>query len=175
VGGRGGIGPSDHMSFAMKKIPVIFLWSGMHRDYHRPTDKVDKINFMGIAEVVDFCADLVAALCDMPREQYVDKYDHSGMSGMSGIKVRLGIMPDYNADPKILGVRIAGTSPDAPAEKAGLKEGDIITAIDTDKIESLGDYMTVLGKHKPGDVIKIQIERDKQAVELSATLADPKG
>jgi hypothetical protein len=175
VGGRGGIGPSDHMSFAMKKIPVIFLWSGMHRDYHRPTDTVDKINFIGIAEVVDLCADLVGELCDMPREQYVNKYDHSGMSGLGGVKVRLGIMPDYNVDSKIVGVRIAGTSPDAPAEKAGLKEGDIIKGIDADKIESLGDYMTVLSKHKPGDVIKIHVERDKQPLELSATLADPKG
>ena len=72
-------------------------------------------------------------------------------------------------------MRIAGTSPDAPAAKAGLREGDVIVGIDSDKIASLGDYMTVLGKHRPGDVIKIVIERDKQRVELSATLADPKG
>ena len=175
VGGRGGIGPSDHMSFAMKKIPVIFLWSGMHSDYHRPTDKVDKINFLGIAEVVDLGIDLVKELCSTPREQYVDTYDHSRMSGMGGMKVRLGIMPDYNSDPAVVGVRIAGTSPDAPAAKAGLREGDIIIAIDSDKIQSLGDYMTVLCKHKPGDIIKITIDRDKQHIELQATLSDPNG
>jgi Zn-dependent M28 family amino/carboxypeptidase len=174
VGGRGGIGPSDHMSFAMKKIPVIFLWSGMHRDYHRPTDTADKINFLGVAEVVDFVEDLIGELSDMPREQYVDKYDHSGNT-MGGIKVRLGIMPDYTQDADVVGVRIAGTSPDAPAAKAGLREGDVITAIDSDKITSLGDYMTALGKHRPGDVVKITVDRDKQRVELSATLADPKG
>jgi len=84
-------------------------------------------------------------------------------------------MPDYNADPAIRGLRIAGATPGAPADKAGLREGDIIVSIDSDKIASLGDYMTVLGKHKPGDVIKIVIERDKQRVELNATLADPKG
>src|SRR3954452_14580203 len=111
----------------------------------------------------------------MPREQYVDQYDHSGASGMGGMKVRLGIMPDYNADPAVAGVRIAGTTPDAPAAKAGLREGDIILAIDADKIASLGDYMTVLGKHHPGDVVKITVERDKQHIELSATLADPNG
>ena len=91
------------------------------------------------------------------------------------MKVRLGIMPDYNADPAIPGVRVAGTMPDAPAEKAGLKEGDIIVLIDSDKVESLGDYMTVLAKHNPGDVIKITVERDKRRLELSATLAEPKG
>jgi hypothetical protein len=175
VGGRGGIGPSDHMSFAMKKIPVIFLWSGMHADYHRPTDTVDKINFVGIAETVDLCKTLLHELASTPREQYVDTYDHSGMSGMGGMKVRLGIMPDYNNDPAISGVRVAGTSPDAPAAKAGLREGDVIVAIDSDKIASLGDYMTVMSKHKPGDVIKIIVERDKQRLELSATLSEPRG
>jgi S1-C subfamily serine protease len=163
------------MSFAMKKIPVIFLWSGMHADYHRPTDTVDKINFLGIAETVDLCATLVHELASAPREQYVDTFDSHGGGGMSGMRVRLGIMPDYNSDPTIVGVRVAGASPDSPAAKAGLREGDVIVAIDADKIQSLGDYMTVLGKHKPGDVIKVTIERDKKRAELSATLADPKG
>jgi S1-C subfamily serine protease len=83
-------------------------------------------------------------------------------------------MPDYSAE-DVAGVRIAGTMPDAPAAKAGLREGDVIIRIDANKIESLGDYMTVLGKYKPGDVVKIVVERDKQQVELSATLAEPKG
>jgi hypothetical protein len=174
VGGRGGIGPSDHMSFAMKKIPVLFLWSGMHSDYHRPSDDADKINFLGVAQAVDLCADLVTQLSKLPREQYVDKYDKHG-GGMGGIKVRLGIMPDYNADPAISGVRVAGTSPDSPAAKAGLQEGDVILSIDADKIASLGDYMTALGKHKVGDVVKIVVEREKKHVELSATLSEPQG
>ena len=75
----------------MKKIPVIFLWSGMHADYHRPTDTADKINFLGVAEVVDLCADMVHELASMPREQYVDSYDQRGATGYGGMKVRLGI------------------------------------------------------------------------------------
>ena len=96
-----------------------------------------------------------------------------GGAGVGGPRVRIGIMPDYGDDQD--GVLLSGATDGGPAAKAGLKEGDIITAIDADKIESLGDYMTVLGKHKPGDVVKIHIEREKQPVELSATLADPKG
>ena len=158
VGGRGGIGPSDHMAFAMKHIPVLFFWSGMHADYHRPSDKVDKINFLGIAQVVDFTQEIIEKLAAMPREEYIDKYDHNMMGGVAGMKVRLGIMPDYNTDENVTGVRIAGTIPDAPAAKAGLLEGDLIVQIDAEKIDSLGDYMTVLSRHKPGDVVKITIE-----------------
>jgi Zn-dependent M28 family amino/carboxypeptidase len=174
VGGRGGIGPSDHMSFAMKKIPVIFIWTGMHADYHRPSDKVDKINFLGIAEVVDFCRELIPKLAALPREQYVDSYDKMRGTGMSGMKVRLGIMPDYNADPAIVGVRVAGTMPDSPASKAGLKDGDVIVQIAKDKIASLGDYMTALGKYKPDDAVTITVERDKKRVDLNAILSAPK-
>ena len=175
VGGRGGIGPSDHMAFAMKHIPVLFFWSGMHADYHRPSDKVDKINFLGIAQVVDFTQEIIEKLAAMPREEYVDKYDHNMMGGVAGMKVRLGIMPDYNTDENVTGVRIAGTIPDAPAAKAGLLEGDLIVQIDAEKIDSLGDYMTVLSKHKPGDVVKITIERNKTKMELPVTLSEPKG
>ncbi len=174
VGGKGGIGPSDHESFALKHIPVLMIWTGMHRDYHRPTDKVDKINFLGIAEVVDFSQTLLEELAKMPRAQYVSKFDKAPVRGGS-MKVRLGIMPDYNADPTLVGVRVGGTMPDAPAEKAGLKEGDVIVSIDADKIASLGDYMTILGKHKPGDTIKITVQRDGKPKELSATLSEPKG
>ncbi|HEX3358459.1 MAG TPA: M20/M25/M40 family metallo-hydrolase [Tepidisphaeraceae bacterium] len=173
VGGRGGIGPSDHMSFALKHIPVIFFWSGMHADYHRPTDKADKINFVGIAEVVDFTQSVIEQLASMPREQYVDSYDHS-MGAANSLKVRLGILPDYNSDPTIAGVRVAGTLADSPAAKAGVLDNDLIVGIDSDKVASLGDYMTVLAKHKPGDVVKIVVQRDKQNVELPATLGGPK-
>jgi Zn-dependent M28 family amino/carboxypeptidase len=72
---RGGIGPSDHMSFALAKIPVLFLFTGLHPDYHRPTDVATKINYRGLEEIVDFTADLADRLAVMPRQQYVSTYD----------------------------------------------------------------------------------------------------
>ena len=111
----------------------------------------------------------------MPREQYVDTFDHSGMSGMGGMKVRLGDHARLQLRPRRRRRAYRRHFPRCPAAKAGLREGDIIVAIDSDKIASLGDYMTVLSKHKPGDVIKITIDRDKQRIELQATLSDPNG
>jgi membrane-associated protease RseP (regulator of RpoE activity) len=173
VGGRGGIGPSDHESFALKKIPVVFFFSGMHPDYHRATDDPDKINYLGMAEVVDMAADVVNQLDAMPPMQYVDKYDYvtGGTRGSMG-GVQLGIMPDYNSDDGKPGVRVAGTVPDTAAARAGLKEGDVIIGFDDAKVAGLGDYMAVLGKHKPGDKVKVKILRDNQEMQLVATLGE---
>src|SRR5204862_542536 len=73
--GKGGFGPSDHMSFALKKIPVLFLFSGMHPDYHRPTDDADKVNYTGIGEVVDLTKRITDQLATSPRMQYVSASD----------------------------------------------------------------------------------------------------
>jgi hypothetical protein len=72
---RGGMGPSDHMSFAVKKIPVLFLFTGLHPDYHRPTDVAEKINYRGLEEIVDFAANVTDRLLVMPRQQYISDYD----------------------------------------------------------------------------------------------------
>src|SRR5256885_850471 len=82
--GKGGMGPSDHMTFATKRIPVLFFHSGMHADYHRPTDDADKINYVGIKEVVDLAASVIDRLLVLPREQYVEAADAHSMFGGPG-------------------------------------------------------------------------------------------
>src|SRR5205085_10558064 len=78
--GKGGLGPSDHMAFALKKIPVLFFFTGLHKDYHRPTDTVDKVNFDGLQAVVDLGERVVQGLIRMPRQEYVSKYDSTAMA-----------------------------------------------------------------------------------------------
>jgi hypothetical protein len=172
LGSRGGIGPSDHESFALKKIPVLFLFSGMHADYHRPTDKPDKINYVGIAEAVDLSTSILDQLATMPKSAYVDKFDHSARAGTGGGGggVRLGVIPDYGADESITGVKISGTMPDSPAAKAGLKDGDIIVQFKDSKIASLQDLFDQLSASKPGDKAKLAVLRAGQRLELEATL-----
>ncbi len=171
VGGRGGLGPSDHASFAAKKIPVIFLWTGNHIDYHRPTDDADKINFVGMAQIVDAAERLVEALLTMPHTQYVDKFDTGGMA-MGSLRVRLGIMPDYSDEDE--GVKVGSTFPNTPAANAGIKDGDVIVQIGDDKVTSLTDYMTALNKHKPGDKAKIAVLRNGERMEMEATFTTPR-
>ncbi|HEY1628894.1 MAG TPA: M20/M25/M40 family metallo-hydrolase, partial [Tepidisphaeraceae bacterium] len=176
--GRGGFGPTDHQSFAAKKIPVIFFFTGMHSDYHRPTDTADKINYAGLAEVSEFAERVVDSLATMPRQQYVGKYDSQGLTiagyGSRGPSVTLGVVPDYGTDESTVGVRITGTSENSPAEKAGLKDGDIIVQIADQKIDNLYDLSDFLAKAKAGEQVSVFVLRDKQRIELHATLAERK-
>lgn len=171
--GRGGMGPSDHMSFALKKVPVLFLFSGLHMDYHRPTDTADKINFAGIDDVVKFSIKLLNGLEDMPREKYVDSADKDSMKPVhTGSRVTLGIVPDYSAmDDSAKGVKISGTSSGSPAEKAGLKADDVIVQWNSDKVDSLQQLTNFLAAAKPGDKVKLGVMRGEKRLELEATLA----
>jgi hypothetical protein len=179
VGGKGGIGPSDHMSFALKKIPVLFFYSGLHRDYHRPTDTADKVNYWGMEKVVVLGDRTVEALARLQREQYVGKFDSGSMARMGGgggHGASLGVVPDYgSSDAPPPGVRISGTSEGSAAERAGLKAGDIITTFGDMKIENLEDLSEALAKHKPGDKVHLTLLRSGKPVETDATLGERKG
>lgn len=176
--GRGGYGPSDHMSFAMKKIPVLFFWSGSHADYHRPSDDADKINYEGIEHVIKLAVTVLDTLTSMPREAYDATADaHAGAApgaGPGGSRVMLGVVPHYGEeDPR--GVKIDGTTPGTPAEAAGLQAGDVIIQFGDEKLTSLQGLTDVLRRSKPGDKVKLVVIRDGKNVELEATLAERKG
>ena len=69
-----GFGPSDHTSFYSKQVPVLFPFTGLHRDYHRPSDDWDKINVAGLCKVTDFSLDIIEAIEAMPqRPTYVKR------------------------------------------------------------------------------------------------------
>ncbi|MEO6434445.1 MAG: M20/M25/M40 family metallo-hydrolase, partial [Tepidisphaeraceae bacterium] len=176
--GRGGIGPSDHMSFALKRIPVLFLFSGLHFDYHRPSDDADKINYQGLNQVVDFAVDLIAQIAAAPRQAYVEASDASPLrigSPGGGTRVTLGVVPDYSSFEDGGGVRISGTTPGTPAAGAGLKAGDVIVRFDDRKLDTLQGLSDVLARSKAGQKVKLGIMRDKQAIEIEVTLAERKG
>jgi hypothetical protein len=176
--GKGGFGPSDHMSFALKHIPVLFLFSGLHPDYHRPTDDADKVNYDGIAEVVAFTKQVTDDLAQSPRMEYVSTADRNspriGSTDSGGRRVTLGVVPDYTSMDSTDGVHINGTTPGSPAEAAGLKEGDVITRFGDKTIDDLMDLTNALRESKPGDRIKLKVKRDGGDLELDATLAERK-
>ncbi|HVT87634.1 MAG TPA: M20/M25/M40 family metallo-hydrolase [Tepidisphaeraceae bacterium] len=178
--GKGGRGPSDHESFSVKKIPVLFFFSGMHPDYHRPTDTSEKVNFSGIAQSIDLTFDIVNALASIPRPRYIAKFDSqpvaiSSGTGSRGLRVSLGVVPDYGTDESIKGVKISGTSPGSPAELAGLQDGDLIVQMNDRTIVNLYDLTNFLGAASAGDRVDITIQRNGNTMKLTATLAERKG
>ena len=163
--GAEGFGASDHTSFTEARIPVAFLFTGVHDDYHQPTDTADKINSVGEERVTTFAARLTLAVAQRPdRMVFVDAPadPHRGMSG--GFKVSLGTIPDYAfAGP---GVRLSGVRPDAPAERGGMKAGDVIVKVGPHAITNIHDYMYALGDLEAGRAITIEVERGSVRVPL---------
>ena len=182
--GRGGFGPSDHMSFALKKIPVLFFFSGMHPQYHTPADTPDRINYKGIAESVAAAHAIVNELATMPKSQYVATSDTEPMQlrpsggGSDSDSDRdpaerpasLGVIPDYGSDQSTTGVRISGATDGTAAAAAGLKEGDVLTKWNGKKLGSLMDLSVFLRESKPGDKVKLTYVRDGKETEVEVTL-----
>jgi hypothetical protein len=153
----GGMGPSDHASFYIREIPVFFFFTNDHEDYHRPSDTADKINLAGMMKVADLTTDLIEELRTTPkRPEYLLVEESGSRSGPAG--PRIGIRPDYNADKE--GVLIGAVTPGGPAQKAGLKGGDLITEIGGKPAKNLETYMVLMSGFKPGDKVPLTVIRD---------------
>jgi aminopeptidase YwaD len=157
-----GTGPSDHTSFYLKNIPVLFYFTGLHPDYHKPSDDADKINYMGEMEVVKHIMSLVEAENKQNDKLAFAKTRETQTTTSARFSVTLGIMPDYSFNGA--GVRVDGVSDNRPAQKAGLKTGDVITTLGDYKVNSLESYMQALGKFKKGDKTKIIYKRGSETL-----------
>lgn len=151
-----GIGPSDHTSFYLKDIPVLFFFTGQHTDYHKPGDDADKINYKGEKQVLDYLAEIITASENKSRFQFTPTKNTE--SGKTRFKVTMGVMPDYSFDGK--GMRIDGVTKDKPAEKAGLQKGDIIIKLGADEVTDVKSYMKALGNFNKGDTAKVSVLRN---------------
>jgi aminopeptidase YwaD len=158
-----GIGPSDHTSFYSVGIPVLFLFTGQHKDYHKPSDLAERVNYVGEAQIVKYVEEIVAKM-DKANEKPKYLVTKQKSTGKSSFKVTLGIMPDYSYQEG--GVRVDGVSDDRPAAKAGIKQGDIIMQLGDIKITGMQTYMEALGKFAPGDKTNVTVKRDGKDVTM---------
>ncbi len=163
-----GVGPSDHTSFYNVGIPVLFFFTGTHKDYHKPSDKADIVNYTGETDVINYIEKTVTK---MDKENIKPAYIVTKQTTVSGgrFKVTLGIMPDYTFQEG--GVRVDGVSDNRPAMKAGLKQGDIITKLGSNKINGMQTYMEALGKFAPGDKTQVTVIRDGKELTLPIDLS----
>lgn len=155
-----GVGPSDHASFYLQDIPVFFISTGAHSDYHTPRDKPDLINYEGIQEVALFAADLVEEIANSEKALTFQEAGPKYQRNRGGrFKVTLGIMPDYAGMEK-RGMRVDAVTKGKPADKGGMKKGDVITAIEGKKVGNIYDYMNRLQNLEQGQNISVDVIRD---------------
>lgn len=151
-----GTGPSDHTSFYRKDIPVLFLFTGTHADYHKPSDDADKINYNGQLTVLKLVYDVVEQANGKGRLAFT-KTREMQMGGSTRFSVTLGIMPDYTYSKG--GLRVDGVSDGKPAQKAGMQTGDVIVQLGETTVSDIETYMTALSKFKKGDKTTVKVKR----------------
>lgn len=166
-----GYGPSDYSSFYNKNIPVFGFMTELHLDYHTPFDDVDKINLKGEEMATKYIYSLVTNLSNRPKRLI---FQESGpksrpMRSGRGFKVRLGIIPDVSGATNN-GLKAIGVTENNPAYRAGMKSGDIITAINGKPVKNIQDYMFRLSELKPGMTVSVEILRGEQKMVLVVQL-----
>lgn len=171
-----GYGPSDQSSFYAAKRPVLHIFTDLHEDYHRATDDWEKINLDGLKRVVDFTAGVTTSLANRPTAlTYVDlpppalAHNTNGAPIGRGYGAYLGSIPDMAGTPGG-GVRLTGVRAGSPAEKAGLRAGDVITAVGDRQIRDLQALTDALRAHQPGDVVPMRFRREGADQTVSVTL-----
>lgn len=167
----GGYGPSDHAAFYGKKIPVLHFFTGSHPDYHRPSDDVDKVNFVGMERIANMVADMVVRVATVPdRPEYVAIQRAARRTG--GDRPYFGSIPDFGRE--IEGYPLMGVTEGSPAEAAGIREGDVIIQLGASKITGLEDFDSALRKFKAGDTVPVKIRRGDEELTVEVTLDPPR-
>jgi hypothetical protein len=165
-----GSGPSDHAAFYMQNIPVFFVSTGAHGDYHTPGDTEDKINYTGMAEIADYMQDVILEVSN--RAEVLSFREAGSMSRRSRggrLKVTLGVMPDFAGQEKA-GLRIDAVTKDKPAARAGVMKGDIITSINGNPVGNIYDYMNRLNGLEEGQTISVDIIREGKPLVIIVQL-----
>ena len=158
-----GTGPSDHASFYRKDMPVLFLFTGSHSDYHKATDDADKINYEAQKDVVRLVQNIIKTTDDYGKLDFLKTREQS-MGKSTKFTVSLGVMPDYAFTGT--GVRIEGASQGKLGEKLGLKASDVLTQLGDYKLIDVTSYMQALSKFKKGDKTILVIKRNGEEVKF---------
>ncbi|MFO0839406.1 MAG: M20/M25/M40 family metallo-hydrolase [Phycisphaerae bacterium] len=174
-------GRSDHASFYRKDIPVLFPFTGTHKEYHQPEDDIELIDGDGATSVLFMSQRILTELANMKEgpafkkdtgEDKPDEKDEKADAQRTMPGVRLGVMPGYEDDGKP-GFLVESLVTGGAAEKAGILAGDRIMQIDDTKIKDIYGYMELLRSKKPGDVIEVLVERKGESKSIKVTLEAP--
>ena len=158
--------PTDAPSFFLKKIPILSLFTGSHPQYHTPHDTPDLINYKGIEQITKFLVLIGRSLVTTEDEpNYQEPKNPQTEIVRAGLRAYLGTIPDYG-DSEVPGLKLSGVTKEAPADKAGMKAGDIIIELAGRKIENIYDYTYAIDAVKIGQKARIVVIRKNKKIEL---------
>ncbi|MEM7675287.1 MAG: M28 family peptidase, partial [Myxococcota bacterium] len=159
--------PTDATAFYVKGVPILSAYTGVHGDYHTPRDTADKINFEGAARIARLLGLITEGVSKSEQApDYVKVAAPTNRGNRRTNRVYLGTIPEY-ASPEVKGVKLSGVSNEGPAQKAGVRGGDVIVELDGRKLENIYDYVKVLDNLKIGNEIKMVVVRDGERLEFT--------
>jgi len=168
-------GSSDHISFYVKNVPVLFFFSGLHADYHKPSDTPDKILAADAARVGDLAMQAALTLSSQdarPQFVRVQEAQPAAGGGGAGYGAYFGSIPDMGEE--VVGVKFADVRDGSPAAKAGLKAGDLLVEFAGKEIKNLYDFTYALRAHKPGEEVSVTVMRGKEKITVKVKLEQRK-
>ena len=161
--------PTDMTSFYPKGIPVLAFFTGLHEQYHKPSDTILTIEYAGAERVGNFAQQLTLDLVQLPERLAYAKVERGGNRGpREGLRAYIGTIPDYGSD-DVKGMRLSDVRAGGPAAKGGLKGGDVITEFNGKKVENINDYTAAIEGVKIGQPVKVVVQRDGKRLELNVT------
>ncbi len=163
--------PSDHTSFYVAGRPVLFFFTGAHADYHRPSDTWERISSEGLATVASLAARVVSAVAAEPTAPTYAKIESPAGRGRGGYGPYLGVVPEFGEGASG-GVRITGVRAGSPAEKGGIRAGDVIVKFAGVEVKTLEDLTFALRGRRAGDEVQVVVLRDGRQQVVRAVLAE---
>jgi hypothetical protein len=171
-----GYGPSDHSSFYEVGIPVFHFFTGLHNEYHRPSDDFELINFDGMARIADMvtgAAQEISIRPDRPKPLKVEGYADVGRnrvrSGPARSRPVMGVQLDGSLEDQ---ARIVSLSDGGPAAAAGLQPGDRIVKVGESEVVTTVELQAAIGRYRVGDAVPIVVDRDGETIQVDVTLGE---
>lgn len=160
-----GWGPSDHQSFYAAGLPVLFFFTGIHNDYHRPTDDFDKIDFGSLTRITDIVSEVTFELAlDEQRPSYTETENRVRIRRQ--LTAFLGVSLSDRGDHVVL----SGTTAGGPAERGGLRTGDRLEKLGDQPVKSASDVLELMRRLSPGNQLKVQVTRDTKTIDVTIKL-----
>ena len=168
-----GYGPSDHASFVAADIPVYYITTGGHLEYHTPDDTPATLNYDGMQQALEFSQELIGQLAAVPERPDFINVPGSSQMTHAAFKVTLGLMPDVTGASTVPGLRADIVVAGKPAYKAGIRSGDIIQEIDGKPVSDIQEYMTRLSELTAGTTIPVKVLRGEEIIVFQVELTPP--
>jgi S1-C subfamily serine protease len=165
-----GYGPSDHATFYIEDIPVLFFFTGITEEYHTPADDLETINFEGEKVIADFAYDLIRDIASRDNAfEYLEAGPKGPPKGGKRGKVKMGIIPDFAAA-NANGFLLGGIVPGGPAAFAGMQKGDVMISLEGRSVKNVYDYMGRMAEVKLGQRITVEVMRGDEKLILIVQL-----